>query len=44
MWLREEHTEGQGELDDGACVLSRGMRAKYCDSSARPKGVEGDFN
>ena len=21
-----------------------GMRAKYCDSSARPKGVEGDFN
>ena len=25
---REEHTEGQGELDDGACVLSRGNEGK----------------
>ena len=24
----EEHTEGQGELDDGACVLSRGNEGK----------------
>ena len=25
---REEHREGQGELDDGACVLSRGNEGK----------------